>query len=348
MLTTLLKVYVKGDLFEKSRELLVELEALGYAEDEMPYCLLMDGLAKAGHLNEAKAVFEEMKMKHVKSDGYSHSIMISAFCRSGLLEEAKQLARDFEDTYDKYDLVMINTLLRAYCKAGEMKSVMQVLKKMDELAISPDWNTFHILIKYYSKEKLYHLAYRMVEDMHSKGHQMDEELCSSLIVQLGRVGASTEAFAVYNMLRYSKRTLCKALHEKVLNILVAGGLLKDAYVVMKDHAEFISSRSLKRFALSFMKAGNINLINDVVKALHSCGHKIDRAVFSAAVSRYIAHPEKKDLLLHLLQWMTGHGYTVDSTSRNLLLKNSQLFGRQLIAETLAKQQAMSKKVTKVP
>lgn len=35
MLTTLLKVYVRGGLFERSRELLAELDALGYAEDEV-------------------------------------------------------------------------------------------------------------------------------------------------------------------------------------------------------------------------------------------------------------------------------------------------------------------------
>jgi len=31
----LLKVYVRGGLFEKSRELLAKLESLGYAEDEV-------------------------------------------------------------------------------------------------------------------------------------------------------------------------------------------------------------------------------------------------------------------------------------------------------------------------
>lgn len=61
-----------------------------------------------------------------------------------------------------------------------------------------------------------------------------------------------------------------------------------------------------------------------------------------AVSRYIAGPEKKDLLLHLLQWMPGQGYVVDSSTRNLLLKNSDLFGRQLIAEILARQHTVSK------
>ncbi|KAK7246857.1 hypothetical protein RIF29_41727 [Crotalaria pallida] len=337
ILTTLLKVYVRGGLFEKSRELLSELKSLSYAEDEMPYCVLMDGLAKAGQIQEAKSIFNEMMKNHVRSDGYAHSIMISAFCRAKLFGEAKELAKDFEATFNKYDLVMLNTMLCAFCRAGEMESVMETLRKMDKLAISPDYNTFNILIKYFCKEKMYLLAYRTMEDMHSKGYQPVEELCSSLIYHLGQVNAYSEAFSVYKMLKYSKRTMCKALHEKILRILVAGKLLKDAYVVVKDNATSISRPATKKFARVFMKLGNINLINDVLKTLHGCGFKIDQDLFEIAVLRYLGEPEKKDLLLHLLQWMPGQGYVVDSSTRNLILKNSHLFGRQLIAEVLSKQ-----------
>lgn len=70
-------------------------------------------------------------------------------------------------------------------------------------------------------------------------------------------------------------------------------------------------------------------------------------VFRIAISRYVAKPEKKDLLMQLLQWMSGRGYTVDSLSRNLLLKKAHLFGeKQLIAEVLSKQHAMSRKLRK--
>lgn len=60
-----------------------------------------------------------------------------------------------------------------------------------------------------------------------------QDLCASLMNLLGITGAYSEAFSVYNMLKYSKRTINKALHEKILHILLAGGLLKDAYVVVK-------------------------------------------------------------------------------------------------------------------
>ncbi|KAG5223050.1 pentatricopeptide repeat-containing protein [Salix suchowensis] len=342
MLTTQLKVYVRGRLFEKSRDLLVELDTLGFAKDEMPYCLLMDGLAKVGRIDEARSVFNEMKGKCVKPGGYSYSIMISSFCRGGLFEEAKELAAEFEAKCDKYDVAICNAILCAYCRAGEMESVMRTMRKMDELAISPDYNTFHILIKFFCKEKLYMLAYQTMEDMHRKGHQPAEELCSSLIYHLGKIKAHSEAFSAYSMLKYSKRTMCKAFHEKILHILIAGKLLKDAYVVVKDNAKFISPAAIKKFAKSFVKHGNINLINDVLKVIHASGNKIDQRLFQMAVSRYIAQPEKKDLLLQLLQWMPGQGYVVDSSTRNLILQNAHLFGRQLIAEILSKQHMMSK------
>lgn len=345
--TTLLKVYVKGGLFEKSKELLKELEALGYAEDEMPFCLLMDGLAKSGHLLEAKSVFDEMMEKQVKTDGYSYSIMISAYCRNGLLEDAKKLASEFEEKYDKYDIVILNAMLSAYCRTGEMANVMSMMKKIDDSAISPDWNTFNILIRYFCKEKLYLLAYHTMEDMHSKGRLPEEGLCSSLIYHLGRTGAHSEAFSVYIMLRYSKRTISKALHENILHILIAGRLLKDAYVVVKDNAGFISQPAIKKFSVNFMRSGNINLINDVMKAMHSSGHKIDQELFDLAISRYIAKPEKKKLLLWLLKWMPAQGYAVDSSTRNLILKNSRLFGHQLIAESLSKHLLMSKNTRKL-
>ncbi|KAB5516297.1 hypothetical protein DKX38_026945 [Salix brachista] len=88
ILTTLLKVHVRGGLFEKSRDLLIELDTLGFAKKEVNeaqtdmfkcdqrYALLfIDGcLAKNGRIDEARLVFDEMKEKHVKS-GEKENVM---------------------------------------------------------------------------------------------------------------------------------------------------------------------------------------------------------------------------------------------------------------------------------
>lgn len=97
--------------------------------------------------------------------------------------------------------------------------------------------------------------------------------------------------------------MCKALHEKILHILIAGRLFKEAYVVVKvchnvfedyefaliyivtdcvnffygqDNGDLISKPAIMKFATAYMKFGNINLINDVVKLIHGFGCKIDQ------------------------------------------------------------------------
>jgi len=40
----------------------------------MPYCILMDGLVKAGQTHEAKIIFDEMMKKHVKSGKLSFGV----------------------------------------------------------------------------------------------------------------------------------------------------------------------------------------------------------------------------------------------------------------------------------
>lgn len=54
ILTTLLKVYSKGGLFEKAKELLIELEASGFAQDEVKCVVSCNTTSRTcmhGHLN---------------------------------------------------------------------------------------------------------------------------------------------------------------------------------------------------------------------------------------------------------------------------------------------------------
>jgi pentatricopeptide repeat protein len=69
-----------------------------------------------------------------------------------------------------------------------------------------------------------------------------QELCSSVIMGLGESGRAEEAFKLYNQLKSNRQTLSKALHEKILNILVSGRMLKDAYTVMKVAAGTFSMK----------------------------------------------------------------------------------------------------------
>lgn len=81
---------------------------------------------------------------------------------------------------------------------------------------------------------------------------------------------------------------------------------------------------------------------------HSSQELFDMAIshYFFSLRKYItlhSKPEKKELFLQLLKWMPGQGNAIDSSTRNLILKNSHLFGHQLTAVSLSKQLVMSKK-----
>lgn len=56
-------------------------------------------------------------------------------------------------------------------------------------------------------------------------------------------------------------------------------LIVDVHVTCfrdQDNGELISAPSMKKFATIFLKSGNINSMNDVLKMIHGFGCKIDQ------------------------------------------------------------------------
>lgn len=54
--------------------------------------------------------------------------------------------------------------------------------------------------------------------------------------------------------------------------------------IVQENARSISHFTIQRFANAFLKFGNINLINDVIKDIHACGHKIDQVMIYSIIS----------------------------------------------------------------
>ncbi|KAF2293799.1 hypothetical protein GH714_004822 [Hevea brasiliensis] len=326
--------------YSKALDLVQELKYNGLQMDSVMYGTLLAVCASNNQCEEAESYFNQMKDEGHSPNIFHYSSLLNAYSAVGNYRKAEELVQDMKSLGLVPNKVIRTTLLKVYVRGGLFEKSRELLLELEALGYAEDEMPYCLLMDGLAKAGNINEARSIFDE--TKEKVLNLELCSSLIFYLGKTKAHPEAFSVYTMLKYGKRTMCKALHEKILHILLSGQLLKDAYVVVKDNTELISQAAIKKFANAFMKLGNINMINDVMKVIHGSGYKIDQELFQMAISRYIENPEKKDLLLQLLKWMPGQGYAVDSSTRNLILKNSHLFGRQLIAEILSRQQMMSK------
>ncbi|CAD5312366.1 unnamed protein product [Arabidopsis thaliana] len=352
MYGTVLAICASNGRSEEAENFIQQMKVEGHSPNIYHYSSLLNSYSWKGDYKKADELMTEMKSIGLVPNKVMMTTLLKVYIKGGLFDRSRELLSELESAGYAENEMPYCMLMDGLSKAGKLEEARSIFDDMKGKGVRSDGYANSIMISALCrkqerwKEKLHLLAYQTTLDMHSKGHRLEEELCSSLIYHLGKIRAQAEAFSVYNMLRYSKRTICKELHEKILHILIQGNLLKDAYIVVKDNAKMISQPTLKKFGRAFMISGNINLVNDVLKVLHGSGHKIDQVQFEIAISRYILQPDKKELLLQLLQWMPGQGYVVDSSTRNLILKNSHMFGRLLIAEILSKHHVASRPMIK--
>lgn len=73
---------------------------------------------------------------------------------------------------------------------------------------------------------------------------------------------------------------------------------------LQDNAESIPKPAIKKFAISFMRNGNINLVNDVIKSIHNSNYKIDQVVICYYVTSVL---DMKNVLLCLLLYFSSTG-----------------------------------------
>ncbi|KAG8044992.1 hypothetical protein GUJ93_ZPchr0008g13495 [Zizania palustris] len=312
---TLLAICASHNCCEKAEEYFQKMKDEGHDPNLFHYSSLLNAYSENANYEKTHLLMKDLRTSGLTPNKVILTTLLKVYSKSRLFDKARELLTELEASGFTQDEMPYCILIDGLVKGGKICEAMMLFNEMKEKSVQSDGYAFSIMISalhrgaqmtwYFCKGKVYHLAYKTIEDMHTKGHQLNEELCSEIMMQLGEAGFPSEAFSVYNMLRYGKRTMCKSLHEKVLRILVPAGLLKDAYIVVKDNAEFISPHSLEKFSRSFMASGNINLINDVMKALNHSGWRISQDIFGKAIERYIQKPDKKQLLLCLLDWMTA-------------------------------------------
>ncbi|VFR01942.1 unnamed protein product [Cuscuta campestris] len=140
-----------------------------FQPDVVIYTSLVQGWCRAGNIEKAQEVFNDMKLARIKPNVYTYNIVIDALCRCGQITRAHDVFADMIDAGVNPNVVTFNNLMRVHVKAGRTEKVLQVYNQMKKLGCSGDTITYNFIIQSHCKDENLDEATKVLNLMVNKG-----------------------------------------------------------------------------------------------------------------------------------------------------------------------------------
>lgn len=188
---------MRMDKFQTAKEIFNQMLASGTCPNFHTHCILLDGLCKSGHDEEALLLLHTMESTESDLRLGFYSIIIARLCKGNKL----RLARGF---FSRLPLkgfypnaMTYNAMICGFCEHGLFTEAKELLVKMEDCGYRPDKITYSVMIRGFLKWGKYDDASIHIEKMVKKGFSHDSYTVSAL---LDLLAAKEKSLALFNML----------------------------------------------------------------------------------------------------------------------------------------------------
>jgi len=152
----------------------------GLLPDLIAYSILLDGLWKHGHLDEALKTLKAMQERKIERDIVLHTILIEGMFIAGKLEVAKELSSKlFVDGMRP----TVQTYIKGLLKEGLSDEAYELLRKMEDDGFLPDGCSYNIvIIKGFLQNRDSSTAIRLINEMAGKRFSADSSTFQMLLL----------------------------------------------------------------------------------------------------------------------------------------------------------------------
>jgi len=200
------------------------------AGSEQIYGQMIDVLVASGSLEDALALFEEMKRAYserLDSQGFSvaYAMIIRGFAQRKECEQALRCYEEMKGHGTKVGHVVFNTLIDACSRVGDMDAGARVYRDMTNADCSPDLITYSTLIKGYCVNGDLEQAMELFSLMRNRGFKPDSivfnslldgcarrlkpELCDEVLMEMEQAGVPASNYSASILIKLYGR--CKNL-----------------------------------------------------------------------------------------------------------------------------------------
>lgn len=312
----------------EARQIYDDMEKHGCSPSAVTFNALIDGLCKAGKLDEARLVFYKMEIgKHQSlflrlSQGADRVLdttglrkKVGTMVESGLILEAYELLVKLSDSGVVPDLYTYNTLINGMFKAGQVNGALNLFEEIQRKGHSPDPVTYKTLMTWFCRRKEPSAAFRIwLEYLRDLAGREDEALNS--ITECFEIGEMEKAVRNLLELDFKLNGFDSAPYSIWLVGLCQGKKADEAlktFSVLEEFRVIVSVPACVMLIGCLCSAGNLEKAVEVFRYTMQKGHRLMPRICNKLLKALLRLDSKKQALaFELLEEMESMGYDLDS------------------------------------
>merc|ERR1719159_227128 len=202
---TLVKGHCLSGSVDQAFEILAQMRAEGkYKPDEILFNSLLDGCAKEHRLEDAMALYEEMKQANVLPSNFTLCTLVKLLGRSRRLEQAFAMMEELSSKYGlKPNIQVFTCLIQACIHNRQLQRALELHDEVITQSCQPDQKTYNVLVrgcmwggnlqKAVEMVRCAHLLPRHEFQVSSKVCGVEAKVLEELVMKLNQGGQSDAA-----------------------------------------------------------------------------------------------------------------------------------------------------------
>lgn len=224
---------------------------------------VLGSLCKSGEWKAALQFFEEVVRGGHSLTAGAYNVMIHSLSRAGNMEKAFELFEEMiHNKVASPDLVACNAVINGLVKEGNLDTACKVVDAMTEQGITPDSFTFINYINLLCKADRFDDAYQIVQqEVVKKGCPPNTQMYNVLIDNLGKAGKVEEALKAFDRMREQGFSPDTVTFNIVISILGGIGKVDAAYQLFQEMKEKACQPTLFSYNImigNLVRAGRAN------------------------------------------------------------------------------------------
>lgn len=249
----LLEAYSRAEKYDIIRDLFRELPGeLSIEPDVVSYNTLIKALWKAGSLDSALSVMDEMENQGIIPDIVTFNTLSNAYYESKKFSEAEDLWVLMQKKNVDADLGSYTVRLQGLVANSQVSEAIELFEEMGKKDIIPKAFSYNIMIKMYVDDRNWEEAKRWYVKMVENGRYPDNATFEMLICFACDKDNLDFALELCKKTIASKVAIYNATMQRVVNVLAEHSKLEDAQELVNSAKSYklFHSRPRSRYKLS--------------------------------------------------------------------------------------------------